>query len=112
MTDPMRLDMVIVFVPGGRGDMAAMGEAWTRPAVAEPTAPQWRTITCAERDAIMDSNNGQIRIGTHLVERFGAPHIHTEWVDLDDRPVLRDDRWPQRDGNSPDARPCVHQVRS
>ena len=78
----------------------------------------WRQITCWEREALVDrlgrSYNGfsaESGIGVHagrtdMGGRFGEPEIYTEWGyrDGDERPVLRDHRWPDSD------RPCEHYV--
>lgn len=70
---------------------------------------EWRPITCAERDDIARGPSATascvLSSLTDLDGRFGEPLVYTEWGDADERPVLRDYRWPKDD-----ERDCEHYV--
>lgn len=73
----------------------------------------WRKITCVERDVLLcRAGVDGWRVSASLTDldgRFGVPEIFTEWSDrATGVPTLRDYRYPQRNGERPDVRPCEH----
>ena len=71
----------------------------------------WTRITCQEREALMASRHLRpFASFTDTEGQHGDPHMFTEWGDpTTEQPVLRDYRWPGRDG-APDTRPCRHEL--
>lgn len=73
----------------------------------------WRRITCEERDAIFHAERPEklrpISSCTDMSGEFhGEPQMDMTWgLHSTDTPVLRESRYPSRDGG-PDRQPCEH----
>jgi hypothetical protein len=74
----------------------------------------WRQVSCEERDAFYAAGIEDWCPGSTLTDldgQFGEPEMFIEWWDREtEQPQLRDQRWPRRGGERPDARPCQHHV--
>jgi hypothetical protein len=69
----------------------------------------WEKIGCQVADAIRCEPGTTVGAArTDLDGLYGDPEVYTEWVDKYERPVLREHRYPNRDGSRPDDKPCEH----
>lgn len=74
----------------------------------------WRKITCAERDAIFHAERIEklrpidLRLAVKLARHVRAGCGTCTWgLHSTDTPVLRESRYPSRDGGQ-DRKPCEH----
>jgi hypothetical protein len=73
----------------------------------------WRKITCEERDTIFYAERPEklrpMSSCTDMDGQFhGEPQMDIEWgLHSTDTPILRETRYPSRDGG-PDRAPCEH----
>lgn len=74
----------------------------------------WLKITCAERDAILNAERDEklapISACTDLDAEYHAePQMDITWgLASTDTPVLRETRYPARNADGPDRKPCEH----
>ncbi len=63
----------------------------------------WTPVACEQSDLIRDSLRPVSSL-TDLTGQYGPPIVYTEWATDDERPVLRDYRWPNSEWE------CKHYV--
>lgn len=70
----------------------------------------WVPVSCHVADVIRHSDMMHpISTLTDLDGGFGEPQVYTMWGFDDERPVMREWRWPGGFGK-PDVKPCEHEV--